>query len=228
MINKFKVLIDMARITYSPKYAMKKANEYWQNTTITHTSMEQKDFERYYFELIKIMLPNRSDKILDYGGGNGEITSLFKKDNFNIAHCDISVDMVHNAQKRYSLESCECNKIKLKKYNKILFHNAFFYVHPKLMKETLDVLYDLLEENGKLYITDTPDFDKRDYLGLGKLYMLVTRFFPVYQVRLSGFFVKNEMLVKISNEIGFSINKLDSWGNYRSHWILTKVTSYDK
>jgi len=228
MINKFRVLIDMARITYSSKYAMKKANDYWQSTTITHTSMEQKDFERYYFELIKIMLPNRSDKILDYGGGNGEIASLFKKDNFNIAHCDISVDMVHNAQKRYSLESCECNKIKLKKYNKILFHNAFFYVHPKLMKETLDILYGLLEENGKLYITDTPDFDKRDNLDLNKLHMLITHFLPVYQVPLSGFFIKNTTIISISKEIGFRVKKIDSWCNYRSHWILTKVQSNEK
>jgi len=223
MINKFKVLIDMARITYSPKYAMKKANEYWQNTTITHTSMEQKDFERYYFELIKIMLPNRSDKILDYGGGNGEIASLFKKDNFNITHCDISIEMVNNAKKKYSLESYECNKITLKKYNKILFHNAFFYIHPKLIKKILKKLYKLLDEEGKLYITDTPDFDKRDKLGLNKLHMLITKFLPVYQVPLSGFFVKNKTIINISKEIGFSVKRLDSWCNYRSHWILTKV-----
>jgi len=44
----------MIRLTYSSKYAMKVANDYWQNTTITHSSMNEEDFDFYYREILKL------------------------------------------------------------------------------------------------------------------------------------------------------------------------------
>jgi len=33
---------------------MKVANDYWQNTTITHSSMNEEDFDFYYREILKL------------------------------------------------------------------------------------------------------------------------------------------------------------------------------
>jgi len=222
-LNKIFKVIKMARITYSSQYAMKVANDYWQNTTITHSSMNKEHFDFYYKEIVKIMKVNRQELILDYGGGNGEISYRFKQDGFNIKHCDLSLKMVKNARERYNLDSCECRQLGTDKYDKILFHNAFFYIHPSLIKEFLENIYKNLKDGGELYLTDTVDFDKRDMLGLGKAYMGLTKFFPVYQIELAGFFVKNSQLESLAVEIGFTIKQYDSWANYRSHWVLTKV-----
>jgi len=80
-----------------------------------------------------------------------------------------------------------------------------------------------LKDGGKLYLLDNPDFDKRDKLGKGKLYMMITKFFPVYQIEAAGFFVKHDQLERVAAEVGFTIEKYDSWADYRSHCILTKT-----
>lgn len=98
MLKKTSKFLKMVRITYSSRYAMKVANNYWQNTTITHSSMDEKMFDFFYREILKIMKPNKDDYILDYGGGNGEIAYRFKKDGFKIKHCDLSHKMVENAK----------------------------------------------------------------------------------------------------------------------------------
>lgn len=223
--HKFLRVIKMIRINYSSKYSMGVASKYWKNTEVTHTSMDESNFDFFYKEILKIMQPTEKEDILDYGGGNGEISYRFKKDDFNIKHCDLSPVMVKNAIEKFNLSSCECGKIDEYKYDKILFHNAFFYIHPGLEKNFLENIYLNLKNKGKLYITDTPDFDKRCQLGQGKLYMWTTRLFPVYQIDLTGFFIENSTLLKIANEIGFTIEKYDSWTDYRSHWVLTKVNN---
>jgi ubiquinone/menaquinone biosynthesis C-methylase UbiE len=224
-MKKIKKLIDMINIVYSPKYAIKVANEYWQNTCITHGTMDEKSFDFYYRELKKIINPDNQDLILDYGGGNGEIAYRFKKDGFKIEHHDILLKMRENARKKYNLISLDDNELKRKNnfYSKILFHNAFFYIHPKKQKEVLKFLYTLLNENGKLFITDTPDFDKRKFANDNFLYLLITKFFPVYQIDLAGFYIKHTNLKKMALEVRFKkVTKIDSWANYRSHWILEK------
>ena len=118
-MNKIFKVIKMARITYSSQYAMKVANDYWQNTTITHSSMNKEHFDFYYNEIVKMM---------------------------------------------------------------------------------------------KVYM-----------LGLGKAYIGLTKLFSVCQIDLAGFFVKNSQLESLAVEIGFTIKRYDSWANYRSHWVLTKV-----
>jgi len=215
----------MLAISLSPKFANKIANEFWQKTIITHGSMREENFDFYYNELLKIINPSKKDKILDYGGGNGEIAYRFKKQGFKIYHCDINDKMVNNA-KKLGLRSCNCNNIKqLKEWGNfkiIIFNNAFFYIHPKNQKFILKVLLSLLENEGKIYITDTPDYDKRQYV-LNKVLYLITTFFPVYQIDSAGFFIKDKDLRKLAMNIGFKrIRKLNSWNNYRSHWILEK------
>jgi len=221
MNSKIGRLFKIIKITYSSKYAMKVANEHWQKTDITHGSMSEKQFDFYYNELTKLILPNKDSKILDYGGGNGEIAYRFKKEGYKISHCDLSKKMVNNAKEKFKLDSCECKDID-GKYDIIIFHNAFFYVHPKLQKEVLIDLYKKLSKNGRLYITDTPDFNKRYNLKNGKFMNFITYFFPVYQIELAGFFINHNVLKNFAEEIGFNIEKKDSWANYRSHWILSK------
>ena len=186
----------MVRITYSSKYAMNIASEYWQNTTITHGSMNESQFDFYYKKILNIMNANVNESILDYGGGNGEIAYRFKQDGFNIKHCDLSKEMVLNASEKYHLESCTCEMLDKSHYDKILFHNAFFYVHPLLVEKLLEKIHDVLAIEGKLYITDTPDFDKREKLELNKLQLFFTSLFPIYQADLSGFYIKDKKLKK--------------------------------
>jgi len=224
MIRKFQSLYKMIRITFDSRYAMKVANDYWQNTTITHGSMKEEEFDFYYKEIKKILKPTKEDKILDYGGGNGEIAYRFLQDGYNIMHCDLSEKMVKVAQKRYGLNSCKCDELTSIKFTKILFNNGFFYIHPKKIDAFLQKIYQHLEYDGILYITDTPDFDKRKDLNMNKLYYFFSYLFPVYQIDLAGFFVKDKELRKIAKKMGFEIEeKLDSWCSYRSHWILRKV-----
>lgn len=227
-MKKIKKIWKMMRITFSKKYAAKVANVYWQTTTITHGSMEKSEFDFYYKNLVEVLSPHKNDKILDFGGGNGEIAFRFKQSGFDIEHCDISKQMVENAQREYKLQSWLCSQLieslnSREKYSIILFHNAFFYVHPSNWTSLLINLKKVLSKNGKIFITDTPDFSKRDKLGFSKLSMFVTKIFPVYQLELSGFFVKDKALQKLGKQLHFSVIKNDSWANYRSHWKLTKL-----
>ena len=223
MVNKVKTLLKMVNITCSSSYAMQVANEYWQNTTVTHTSMNEVEFDDYYQKIFELLNPNKDNTILDYGGGNGEIAFRFQQKGYEVEHCDISKEMVSNAINQYGLKSSICSKLKDDTYNKILFHNAFFYVHPSLVEALLKNMHSSLLDNGQLYITDTPDFDKRENLNLNKVHMFFTKLFPVYQVNMSGFYVEHKKLEALAQKIGFKIEKFDSWCNYRSHWILTKV-----
>ena len=219
---RFGKLLKLVRISLSSTYAMKVANDYWQNTTLTHTAMGEERFDFYYNQLLKIIKPDKKDRILDYGGGGGEIAWRFKRDGFHIAHCDISERMIEKAREKYGLESCKCDNV-VGRFDIIVFHNGFFYVHPKLQRNVLLRLFDLIRNGGRLYITDTPDFDKRGLVTNSKRGYILTALFPVYQVDLAGFFVKHKAVVKYAREIGFSVEKIDSWANYRSHWILTKI-----
>ena len=217
----------MIRLSYSSNYSMKVANNYWQSTNITHTSMNEKQFDFYFNEIFKIMNPCKNEYMIDYGGGNGEIAHRFKEAGFNITHCDLSLQMVNNAINKYHLDSCLCKELDNTTYNKILFHNAFFYIHPTLIENFLNKIYKKLKSGGSLYLTDTVDFEKRENLGYGKIYTYITKLFPIYQIPLAGFFVKSSQLEFLAKKIGFSVKKYDSWGNYRSHWVLTKEI-YDK
>lgn len=228
MYKKILKFFKLVRIYYDPKYAENVANKYWQNTTITHGNMSKDSFDFYYKELKKIINPKTTDIILDYGGGNGEIAHRFKQDGYKIDHYDISYIMQENARKLFLLSSLNENELKSKKeyYDIILFNNGFFYIHPKNQEKVLRLLYDLLKVNGKLFITDTPDYEKRKIINGEKqifLYMIITKFFPVYQIDLSGFWIKDKDIKKKAFNIGFKeVKKIDSWCDYRSHWILEK------
>jgi len=98
--------------------------------------MDEKYFNFYYREILKIMKVNKKERILDYGGGNGEIAYRFKRDGYNIKHYDLSLKMVENAKRKYNLDSCECKKLGSEKFDKILFNNGFFYIHPSYIKNS--------------------------------------------------------------------------------------------
>ncbi len=226
--NNIRTLIKLANLSYSPSFAEKIANEYWQKTTVTHGDMSDAQFDFYYRELKKILNPEINDIILDYGGGNGEIAWRFKRDGYKIDHYDLSRVMRENARKVYFLNSLEENELEVKKgyYDKILVNNCFFYFHLKKHNEVLELLYSLLKTEGRLFITDTPDYEKRRFANgyvQGLLYMIITMVFPVYQPDLAGFWIKHKDLEMKALRIGFkTIKRMDSYCNYRSHWILEK------
>ena len=128
--------------------------------------------------------------------------------------------MVKNAISRFNLNSYECNNIQ-GKFDIIIMHNAFFYIHPKKQFRFLEKLSKLLNERGRLYITDTPDFSKRRY-GIKRLHYIISFIIPVYQIELAGFFVKDKLMKKYAKKLNMKLSKYDSWSNYRSHWILEK------
>ena len=159
IINDF---ISFVRINHSPSYAMKVANNFWSNTLVTHGSMDDSQFNFFFNHLKDIIVLNPKLTYLDFGGGNGEIASKFNNEGYSFDHCDISKEMVKNAMNTYNLNSCECKNLdNNKKYDAILIHNVIFYIHPKLLNQHLLSLNKLLNAKGKIYITDTPDYDKR-------------------------------------------------------------------
>jgi len=222
LTQKISRIFKIIGIYCSERYATIVANKFWQNSTTTHGDMSETAFDFYYNELVKLIKPKKKDIILDYGGGNGEIAFRFKQNGYNIYHCDLSKSMVLKAREKFGLKSYECKDIE-GKYDIILINNAFFYIHPKLYRKYLENLHNLLNRNGIVYITDTPDFEKRHYLKMGTLKKILIYFFPVYQIEMAGFFVKDEYLRKIAKETGFkTIERVNSWASYRSHWILKK------
>ncbi|MBP8017160.1 hypothetical protein KAZ01_04080 [Candidatus Gracilibacteria bacterium] len=53
--------------------------------------------------------------------------------------------------------------------------------------------------------------------------MIITKFFPVYDINFCGFWIKDKDIKKKALNIGFKeVKKIDSWRGYRSNWILGK------
>ncbi|MBP8017159.1 methyltransferase domain-containing protein, partial [Candidatus Gracilibacteria bacterium] len=129
----------------------------------------------YYKELKKIINPRLGDVVLDYGGRNGEIAWRFKRDGYKIEHYDISKLMRENAKKLFSLNTLNENELKSKKeyYDIILFNNGFLFIHSKNQEKELKLLYELLKISGKLFITDTPDYEKREIANGKKQYFCI-------------------------------------------------------
>jgi 2-polyprenyl-3-methyl-5-hydroxy-6-metoxy-1,4-benzoquinol methylase len=120
-------------ITISPSFAMNSARKYWISTSKTHGNLNEEEFNFYFLKLKEILSPRKNEKILDFGGGNGEIAYRFKLEGFNIEHYDISLKMREKAKTLYGLYSLSDEELPNRKYyyDKILVNNVFFYIHPK-------------------------------------------------------------------------------------------------
>jgi len=224
MLAKFKTLKMMLLETISPSYSKKVAFNYWNKCSLTHSDMSENIFQ-YYFEQIKnIILPSKNHSILDYGCGFGEISLFFYNEGYCIECCDISSTCIEKT-KKLGLKAFMCNELNnhTNKYDIIFINNAFFYIHPLHRKKTLKTLYNKLAPLGRLYIFDEPDYLKREHLNMSKIKYLFTSIFPVYQHELAGFFNNPYKMQRTGLACGFKkTDVMDSWCNYRSHFIFYK------
>jgi cyclopropane fatty-acyl-phospholipid synthase-like methyltransferase len=222
MLSLAKRFIQMVRVYYSPQHAKRVSEAFWSSTTRTHFKMDEKNFDRFFMMVREVVQPQKDEKILDYGGGGGEISHRFVRAGFDVDHCDTSLKMVEKAQEVFQLDSCLCKDLRRRKYQKIFMNNAFFYVHPQHIDAFLKTIFDLLEDNGTFFITDTPDYDKRDKIGWPRIFVFLTALIPVYQIEMAGFFVKEGVLKAKAQRIGFALRSIHASG-YRTHWVLSKI-----
>ena len=135
------------------------------------TNFKEKVYKKYNSEYVKILKRYEKEydprldfisrisfynkKILDIGCGTGKISSLFTKDN-KVYGIDISPKILNIAKKRNIITK----QINLDK-NKIPFKNNFFNIiflfdiveHVFLPEKLLKESYNLLNNNGEIYIT---------------------------------------------------------------------------
>jgi 2-polyprenyl-3-methyl-5-hydroxy-6-metoxy-1,4-benzoquinol methylase len=167
--------------------------------------------------------PEKRQKILDYGCGKGDIALKFKNDGYDITTCDISEKFVDGA-KKIGLASHICSEIinSGDKFDKVYMNNGFFYIHPKKYKSFLSGLYNLIKDNGDLYLLTVATYDKRSYY-LNRISKFITRIFPVYQVHIGGFFVKDKKLIKCAKQAGFkTIERIEENSDARTNFLLKK------
>jgi len=208
----------------SEGYAKATADRYWANAEKTHFDMDTGQFEFYARELGALIGPMQGLRILDSGAGRGELSHLFRNAGAAVTATDIAPQFVE----RMCAEGLEAytpgNLPPQSRFDAILVNNAFFYVHPKGRGALLGRFRGLLNPGGRLLITDTPDYSKRDKADGGRagiLRRLALVFFPIYQPDMAGFVIDFPSLARLGGKAGFTSHRiLDSWSPYRSHIIF--------
>jgi len=232
-------ILKTALVYLSPSYARGVAEKYWILHDEKYRELRAKQFEDgtiydIYRKILKIMNPKKDVSILDAGCGSGELVYYFYNDGYNIRGFDVSPKAVKMANKLIGKELCYVDdflslKDRTKSYDIVYIYNSLFYIHPKHLKIVFKNFYDILNDGGKLYIFDVPDFRKRrKWYGTHKWYKRlvlnsVTTLFPVYHPYSAAFWIKDNHIIKNAYECGFrDIIKFDSWSYYRSHYVLHK------
>ena len=184
--------------------------------------MSHEEFEKYYRGITDIMKPTKIDTILDIGCGSGELVALFYKDGYKIRGSDPSERLIKIAKERFGdmfFVDDIINMVHNIAYTKILLNGVWQYLHPNLYEQALRNLHNICKES--VFITDNPDFDKRELWYKNKLASSLTSYFPVYNSKSSAFWVKD--FSDLARNAGFSrIEKIDSWAYYRCHYILMR------
>jgi len=104
-------------------------------------------------------------------------------------------------------------------YVKILINNAIFiFIH--LLTKCFRSLYSALKENGKVYLFDWSDFDKRHKIYNKRILYNITYFLPVYQPTLEGFWYKKKWIERSALEAGFNMF------NFLTRGLITEVMQY--
>ena len=89
---------------------------------------------------------------------------------------------------------------------------------------SLRPLQFMLKNDGILYILDVPDIAKVYRLPYSRIQCMLVRIFLVYQIKMAGIFVCDDLLKTAALAAGFdSVQKDDSWCKYRSHYALLKI-----
>lgn len=215
-------------ISLSPSYAYENAQKYWATAEKTHREVSKRSFDIFYKRIAEVIKPNSRDNILDAGCGSGEITNAFHEDGFDVIGFDASKKLVERARETFMRDIFYVDDFiemtrKDIKYSKIFVNCAFFYVHPKQYHRVLNNFFDVLADDGKLFLLDNPDFAKRAVIYKNKMKKIFTTFFPIYDANNSGFWVKKRDVENNALKIGYSkIETVDSWADYRSNMILHK------
>jgi len=215
-------LIELSRICYSPSHAEKVAFQYWSTATDTHGDMLESTFDFFFEKIRDIMQLRQNDRILDYGCGSGEILRRFVDAGFEAEGCETSPGMVERTRQA-GLRCGSCDEVLRsgRQFDAVFINNAFFYVHPFRWEKVLRALRKVIVPNGSLYLFDNPDLAKRHQLGMGRKQRLLTTVLPVYQPKMAGFFISARRLERAARRAGFgSFAILDSWCNYRTHFVM--------
>jgi len=131
-------------------------------------------------------LPKR-DLVLDAACGTGEVAFLFHQNEIDIKGCDFLDQLIPKAKSRFPdidffVDDLMALKSRDLEYVKILINNAIFiFIH--LLTKCFRSLYSALKENGKVYLFDWSDFDKRHKIYNKRILYNITYFLPVYQPR---------------------------------------------
>lgn len=235
MLKELRYAILTIGISLSSRIASNVAKTYWASCDKTHTKLTWESFKLFYIPIKDLMNPERADTILDAGCGSGEITYLFHSEGYNIKGFDSSPLLISKAKNRfgdslYYIDDLFNLSHKNEKFSKILINNTFLYVHPACYDLVLKNIYAITADGGTVYLCDNPDYSKRKLwypkngndIRASLSYNLST-FFPVYYPDMAAFWIKDADIRKMALKVGFSrIVRLDSWANYRSHYILYK------
>tara|TARA_Y100001968_G_scaffold44221_1_gene34319 strand:- start:578 stop:1270 length:693 start_codon:yes stop_codon:yes gene_type:complete len=145
--------------------------EFWKQVkrTVNGKSVSKEDINLITTKIFESLELKISDKLLDIGCGNGAITSFFKTKVSTIKAFDPSPYMIEIANKYFSSKCIsfvvgsakETIEIIENKdyYNKILFYGSFSYIEVDEAKTILKKLYNLLEENSKVFIGNIPNIE---------------------------------------------------------------------
>lgn len=218
----------LAKVSLSPGFAYKVAKNYWANCDKPHADTSEKAFREHYGNLVSILKPTRNDLILDAGCGTGEITHLFDEGGFRVRGFDSSEHFVSRGRSRFGdglfyVDDLVFMRHKELCYTKVFLMTVFYYVHPAYRHIVLKNLYDITEDGGAVFLIDNPDHSKRSRVEENPLMLVLTEFFPLYDVYNAGFWIKTRELERTARKIGFGLEKLDSWAPYRSHYVLRKT-----
>lgn len=206
-----------ALLSISEAYHRARTQTYWSNTTVTHGDMSNKQFDFYVHELIKLIgEQDIGQRLLDYGGGNGEIAEILQASGFSVDVAEFSINFKKNIEsKRLKFVSAE--QLPIESYDIIIANNCIFYTHPNKLNAEISRLMRSLRSGGVLWITDTPTKEKINRLTANKFLRTLFRVTGVYQSDLGGFFVDSQALSK-----QFNAKIFDSWTPYRSHFKIVK------
>lgn len=138
--------------------------------------LEGKFLQRFY-DAVKLGKVQSTDRILDAGGGRGEIGFIASKLGASTETIDISKDAIEIikesikkfCKKRDGKVSCQVMDIQKLKYPDEIFDKIFFletieHLFPKEAGKTMKELLRVLKSSGKLIISTTPNKTMIDIL----------------------------------------------------------------
>ena len=202
---------------FSQAYHRDITERYWANTTVTHGDMSKCNFDFYADELRKLIgVPNSPCRVLDYGGGGGEIAFRLNAEGFSVDVAEFSDNFRELIQQK-NLKWIEANSLPSLEYDIVIANNCLFYVHPSKLVYEIHRILKSLKVGGSFFITDTPTIGKIGFLTDSYKLQVLFMVTKVFQPDSGGFFMNTDDLHK-----HFSCIEYDSWCSYRSHFKLLK------